>query len=34
MLYEFEPGHNAMEATKNTTCTKGVDTVDYSTISR
>ena len=27
MLYEFELGHNAMEATKNMCCAKGESTV-------
>ena len=34
MLYEFQLGHNATEATKNSCREKGDDTVDYNTITR
>ena len=34
MIYEFEQGHNATEATKNIRCRKGEDAIDHSTITR
>ena len=30
MFYEFEMGHNIMEATKNISCAKGEGAVDHS----
>ena len=32
MLYEFELGHNTMEATKNICCAKDEDAVNHSTV--
>ena len=34
MLYAFELGHNATEATKNICCTKSEGTVDHNTVTR
>ena len=34
MLYEFELGNNALEATKNICGMKGEGTIDHSTINR
>ena len=34
MLYEFEQGHNSVEATKTICCVKGEDTVDPSSVTR
>ena len=34
MLYEFEPGHNATEATKNICFAKGEGAVDHNTVTR
>ena len=34
ILYEFELGHKAAEATKNIRCAKGEDAVDHSTVTR
>ena len=34
MLYEFGADHNTVEATKNISCAKGEDAVDYNTVIR
>ena len=34
MLYEFEPGYDATETTKNICCSKDESAIDYSTVAR
>ena len=34
MIYKFELGHKAMEATKNVCCAKDEGAVDHSTVTR
>ena len=34
MLYEFKPGNNTMEATKNVCCVKDESAVDHSSVTR